>query len=175
MVKSTLISTFILLCALVIESSILSNFSFLLAVPDLILICSIYFSLLNGCFFGETTGFISGLLLDFSTGVPFGFNCLIRTIISYVFGFFSETIILKGIFIPMICVAIGTLLKTILMHLTGFLFPNINIYLPSIFSYTFLFELVLNTILAPFIFKFLNLFVKNLAIGSIKEKVDDAE
>lgn len=171
-IKSTFISTFILLCVLVIESSILSNFSFLIVVPDLILICSIYFSLLNGRFFGETTGFISGLLLDFSTGIPFGFNCLIRTIIGYIFGFFSESVILKGTIIPMISVAIGTFLKILLMYLARFFFPNVNIYLPSIFSYDFLFELVFNVILSPFIFKFLNLFVKNISITSIKEKID---
>ena len=64
MIKSILISTFILLCATIIESSILSNISFLLVVPDLVLICSLYFSLLNGKTIGETTGFISGLFLD---------------------------------------------------------------------------------------------------------------
>lgn len=173
MVKSFLTSTFILLCALVIESSILSNINFLIAVPDLILICSIYFSLLNGKLYGETTGFISGLILDFSTGIPFGFNCLYRTIIGYVYGFFSETVILKGLFMPMLTVGIGTILKSILIHLIAFFFPNTNVYLTSIISINFLFELAANVIIAPFIFKFLNLFVRTLSIISTKDKVDN--
>ena len=90
MTKSILVSAFILLCAVIIESSILSNISFIYIVPDLVLICSIYFSLLNGKVVGETTGFISGLLLDFITGIPFGFNCLFRTIIGYVYGIFAN-------------------------------------------------------------------------------------
>ena len=81
MVKSILFSTFILFCATIIEASILSNISFLLVVPDIVLICTIYFSLLNGKTVGETTGFISGLFLDFITGMPVGFNCLYRTVI----------------------------------------------------------------------------------------------
>ena len=64
MTKSILVSAFILLCAVIIESSILSNISFIYIVPDLVLICSIYFSLLNGKVVAETTGFISGLFLD---------------------------------------------------------------------------------------------------------------
>ena len=61
MLKSFLISIFILLCATILESSILSNISFFYVVPDIVLICSIYFALLNGRTFGETTGFFSGL------------------------------------------------------------------------------------------------------------------
>ena len=93
MLKSILSSTFILLCTTIIESSILSNIPFLYVVPDLILMCSIYFSMINGKVLGETTGFISGLFLDFITGAPFGFNCILRTIIGYVYGFFSKSII----------------------------------------------------------------------------------
>ena len=76
MIKSFLISAFILLCSIVLESSILSNISFFYVVPDFALICLLYFSLLNGKTFGELNGFASGLFLDFITGIPFGFNCL---------------------------------------------------------------------------------------------------
>ena len=111
MTKSILVSAFILLCAVIIESSILSNISFIYIVPDLVLICSIYFSLLNGKVVGETTGFISGLLLDFVTGIPFGFNCLFRTIIGYVYGIFAKNVIISGFILPMLCVGIGTISK----------------------------------------------------------------
>ena len=47
MVKSFIISTLILFSATIIETSVLSNISFLLVVPDLVLICAIYFSFLN--------------------------------------------------------------------------------------------------------------------------------
>ena len=69
MAKSYFISFFITLCAVLIESTILSNISFLLVIPDLVLICSIYFAILNGRLYGEVNGLVSGLMLDFITGV----------------------------------------------------------------------------------------------------------
>ena len=128
MTKSLLVSTFILFCSVIIESSILSNITFLMVVPDLVLICCVYFSLLNGKFAGETTGFISGLLLDFVTGIPFGFNCLFRTIIGYIFGSFTETVLLKGLVIPMVTIGIATLLKSLLVSAVTVFFPNVNIF-----------------------------------------------
>ena len=174
MVKSILVSMLILLCATIVESSILSNISFLLVVPDLVLMCSVYFSLLNGKLYGETTGFISGLFLDFITGIPFGFNCLYRTIISYVCGIFSQTIILGGVLIPVLSVGIATIVKTILVELIAVFFPNTHIFVTGIVSYEFLFEFVENIVLAPFVFRFLSAFNKSLSLRTTKDKVDNA-
>lgn len=173
MTKSILVSTFILLCAVIIESSILSNIAFIYVVPDLVLICSLYFSMLNGKVVGETTGFISGILLDFITGIPFGFNCLYRTIIGYVYGLFSKTIIIAGFVVPMLTVGIATIAKTLMVHLLALLFPNVNIYIPGIISYDFLFEFIENVLLAPFIFKFLSFFRKSLSVRTVKDAIDN--
>lgn len=173
MIKSFLISTFILLCATIIESSILSNIAFLLVVPDLVLICSIYFGLLNGKTYGETTGFVSGLILDFITGIPTGFNCLLRTILGYICGLFSNTIIIAGIIMPMISVGIGTIAKTLLIYIIALLFPNVSIYVTGFISYEFLFEFIENIILAPIIFHFLGYFKRSLSIITTKDKVDN--
>ena len=127
MVRSLLISTLFLFAATIIESSILSNISFLLVVPDLVLICCIYFSLLNGKLYGEVSGFISGLFLDFITGVPFGFNCVFRTLIGYITGLFSNTIIISGLVIPMASVGIATLTKKLLIFLISLFFPKLSL------------------------------------------------
>lgn len=171
MTKSILVSTFILLCAVIIESSILSNIAFIYVVPDLVLICSIYFSMLNGKVVGESTGFISGIFLDFITGIPFGFNCIYRTIIGYVFGIFSKTIIISGLVMPMLSVGIATIAKTLMVHFLALLFPNVHIYIAGIISYDFLFEFIENVLLAPFIFKFLSFFRKSLAVASVKDSI----
>ena len=173
MTKSILLSTFILLCATIIESSILSNINFLLVVPDLVLICSIYFGMLNGKTVGEINGFISGLFLDFITGIPFGFNCLFRTIIGYISGIFSNTIIISRILIPMISVGIGTFVKAVFIKLISIFLPNTNIYVTGIISYEFLFEFVENVILAPFIFRLLGFFKKYLSLKTTQDKVDN--
>lgn len=173
MTKSILVSTFILLCATIIESSILSNISILYVVPDLVLICSVYFSLLNGKLIGETTGFISGLFLDFITGIPFGFNCLYRTIIGYIAGLFSNSIIISGVIMPVMSVGIATIAKTLLIELIELFYPNVHIYVTGLISYEFLFEFIENIILAPFVFKFLSFFKKSLSVLSAKDKVDN--
>ena len=173
MTKSLLVSTFILFCSVIIESSILSNITFLMVVPDLVLICCVYFSLLNGKIAGETTGFISGLFLDFVTGIPFGFNCLFRTIMGYIFGCFTETVLLKGLVIPMVTIGIATLLKSLLVSAVTVFFPNVDIFHPGIISQEVLFEFVLNLVLAPIAFKFLSFFNNLLEISTTQDKVDN--
>ncbi len=173
MFKSLLISTIILFSAAIIESSVLSNISFLLVVPDLVLICTIYFSFLNGKLYGEVSGFISGLFLDFITGIPFGLNCIFRTIIGYIAGLFSQTIIISGIMIPMISVGIGTVSKHLLLFLITLFFPKLNLNLSGIISYQFLFEFTANIILAPFIFKFLSFFKVSLSIYDTKDMIEN--
>jgi len=175
MARSIITSAFILLCAAVIESSILSNINFLYVVPDLVLICSIYFSLLNGKTIGVTDGFISGVILDFITGIPFGFNCLMRTIIGYVYGFFSKTLLIHGIVVPMFTVGAGTILKKVLLYLISVFYPNVNIYVTGIISFEFLFEFIINILLAPIIFKFLSIFRKYLVIQTTEDKVDNVQ
>ena len=173
MLKSILVSSLILFSTVIVESSILSNIPFLIVVPDIVLICTLYFSLLNGKLYGEISGFISGLFLDFFTGVPFGFNCLYRTLTGYLFGLFSKNIILSGIFIPMLSVGIGTVLKRIFIFLISMLFPNTNLYVYGFISYEFLFEFGSNIILPPIIFKFLSFFRKTLSIYDDKDLVDN--
>lgn len=175
MAKSLFFSTFVLLCATIIESSILSNINFLYVVPDLVLMCSIYFGLLNGKIAGETTGFISGLFLDWITGLPMGFNCLYRTIIGYLCGLFSNTIIITGIVMPMLSVGLGTIAKALFIDLITLFYPNVEIYATGLISYEFLFEFVENIILAPFIFKFLGFFKKYLSIRTTKDKIDNVQ
>lgn len=173
MSKPFLVSILIIICATIIETAILSNIYILPVVPDLVLICSIYFSLLNGKTFGELSGFASGLALDFVTGVPLGFNCIFRTIVGYIYGLFSEHIIISGVLIPVIMAATGTVLKHLLILITSFFYIN-TINPTSFFSFNFLFELIMNTILAPIIFKFLSFFIKVLSLRPNKELSNNA-
>lgn len=173
MVKSILISTLILFSAVIIEASVLSNISFLLVVPDLVLICCVYFSLLNGKLYGEISGFISGIFLDFITGVPLGLNCILRIIIGYIGGLFSQTIIISGIVIPVASVGIATVAKKILLFLVTLVFPKINLNVYGFISYEFLFEFTANILLAPFIFKFLSFFKTQLSINDTKDMIDN--
>jgi len=162
MIKSISISAVILLCCALIESAILSNIAFFRAIPDLSLICVLYFSLHNGRLAGESTGFISGIFIDFLSAAPYGLNCLFRTILGYIGGIFTKTFNTDGIIIPAILGCCATILKSLLILFVAFLFPSSVVpYNP--FSIMFLFELCANTILTPVLFKILGLF-KNLVV-----------
>ena len=162
MFKSFLCSFLILLCSVIVETSILSNISFLPAVPDLALICVLYFSFLNGKNYGQVSGFLSGLLLDFLSGSPLGFNCLYRTVIGYLSGVFRRTINSSGFIVPSLIGLLATILKVYLIWLISLFFKSIKIY--NIFTFSFLFELVMNVLLTPLMFKFLNSFRRILNI-----------
>lgn len=162
MFKSFLCSFLILLCSVIVETSILSNISFLPAVPDLALICVLYFSFLNGKNYGQVSGFLSGLLLDFLSGSPLGFNCLYRTVIGYLSGVFRRTINASGFLVPSVIGFLATILKVFLIWLISLFFKSIKIY--NIFTFSFLFELVMNVLLTPLMFKFLNSFRRILNI-----------
>ena len=163
MIKSFSLSVFILLVASMLESAILSNIAILPAIPDLSLICVLYFSLHNGKLYGESTGFVSGLFLDFLSGAPFGLNCLLRTLIGYLSGLFSRTVNSDGFFISFMLGILGTIAKGLILFVLSFLFPS-GVVRFEPFSWIFLFQLCANAVLAPFIFKFLSLFNKTLIL-----------
>ena len=163
MILAFLLSTFILLISSLVQSAILSNMTFLPAVPDLCLICVLYFSLHNGKLFGEVNGFLSGVFLDFLSAGPLGLNWLMRTVIGYVGGIFNKTINTEGFFIPVLLGACATVLKMLLTWVLSFLFPSAIIaYNP--FTLLFVFEIAINSILSPFIFKILGLFSRTLVL-----------
>ena len=89
--KSLVIFSILLVCTL-LETALLSNVVFLPVVPDLLLLVVMYISVYNGSLSGETTGFVSGLLLDFLTAAPLGLNCLLRTLLGFFAGLFNNVL-----------------------------------------------------------------------------------
>lgn len=163
MIRSFFASSLILLCAAVLESAVLSNLTILPAIPDLSLICILFISLNNGKILGETTGFVSGLFLDFLSACPFGFNCLFRSVIGYIGGNFCKILNTEGFFVPFFLVLVVTALKVFAIQLISLLFPSVDVSY-KIISIKFLFELLSNAFLAPFIFGFLRIFRNSVII-----------
>ena len=163
MIKSFAISAFILLCSALTESAIFSNITFLPAIPDFSLICVLYFSLKNGKLMGESTGFVSGIFLDFLSACPFGLNTLYRTILGFIGGIFNKRLNTEGFLIPLFLGFSATLLKALLLKSISFFYHGIVLSY-DIFSQLFLFELGLNTILTPILFKFLRIFTNSIVL-----------
>ncbi len=157
MIRSFLSAVIVLLCFSLFESAVLSNILVLPAVPDFVLLVLLYLSIRNGKGFGEASGFVSGIFLDFLSSAPFGLNCLIRVIIGYCSGLFTKTLNSTGIFIPVLMGFVMTIAKFLLSWFISLFYPSIVIpYNPSTVS--FYFELAANALFAPIVFKFLDLF-----------------
>ncbi|MCR5495482.1 MAG: rod shape-determining protein MreD [Treponema sp.] len=164
MTKSIFFSVIILLVISVFDSAILSNITFLPAVPDFLMLAVIYMSLKNGRGYGTTVGFISGLFWDSLTGCPFGFNCLLRSLLGYFPGFFSKTINYSGFFIPAAFGLLATISKIFATWIISLFYPNLIVNY-DILSFSLLFELLCNTFLAPLVFKILGYFSKYFTLN----------
>lgn len=157
MIRTFFSSLLFFLFFILFQTAVLSNITVLPSVPDLMLIFSLYISLHNGSMMGQTTGFTSGLMIDFMSSGPLGLNSLIRTILGYLMGFFSKILNTSGFFLPALYGFCATVLKSILILLISFFFPH-GVVTYSMFSFIFLFELLANTLLTPVLFAFLNIF-----------------
>jgi rod shape-determining protein MreD len=153
-VKTFLSSAIALLAILLVETAILSNWYILPVVPDLLMITVLYIAYTNGSMIGQTTGFFSGLILDFASASPLGLHALIRTILGFIFGRLHQTVTISGILIPMIVGFVATLLKAILLMVVSFFYPSgIDTYFST--GTAFFSECLLNSIMTPVMFKFL--------------------
>ena len=161
MIRSFVATSILFLILTLFETAIFSNILVLPSSPDFLLIVLLYVAVQNGRLFGVVVGFISGLLLDFFTGSPFGLHCLLRTMLGYVAGLVNKSLNLSGILLPALQGLSASVLKIMLLLVISFLFPaGIKGY--TLFSFSRLFELACNTILTPAIFAFLALFDRYL-------------
>jgi rod shape-determining protein MreD len=164
LIKRIVFSTLFILIAILLQSTLLYRLSFHYAVPDLALCVLVFTSYVNGTMDGQLVGFSGGVLLDFVSLSPLGLNMLIRSVIGFVFGILKGTFFLDAVFLPMALCAASTLVKALLVFLLSFLFQGV-IQRYSFTTPAFWIELLLNTVLAPFIFgalsRFGSLIVKN--------------
>lgn len=167
MTKTLSFSALIFLCFALFEAAVLSNFTLLPCIPDFLLITLIFLSVNNGRLFGSIAGFIAGLFLDFLTASPFGFHCLYMTILGYVFGFLNKAINISGFFFPVLMGFSSSFLKGFILLLISILYPHISIS-DSIFSFRFLIEIVFNTVLTPFVYRFLGFFKNSILLSPEK-------
>jgi rod shape-determining protein MreD len=163
MIKKVIWALVIILIAGLLQSTLLSRLTFLYAIPDLTLVILVYTAYVNGTMCGQVTGFFSGLLLDFISVAPLGYNALTRTLIGALTGFMKGTFFLDVIFLPMFLCAGATIAKALSRNLLSILLagvvPAYNFFLPY-----FWVELGLNIVIAPLLFAFLKLF-KSLLVG----------
>jgi rod shape-determining protein MreD len=162
MLKSFFSTILAMFCFLLLETAVFSNLTYLPAIPDFLLIITLFVALNNGSLLAESTGFASGFLLDFLSASPLGLNALLRTILGFVFGLFHDVLNASSLLLQFAYGAIATIIKAIVVYIISFFFNGVVHY--SLFSQIFITEVLLNAIFTPLIFQFLSLFSEVLIV-----------
>ncbi len=151
----------LMLFSVLIKTTISRYLSLDFGIPDITLIMLVFFSIHYGSVTGQLSGFASGLMEDFISLSPLGFNSLIRMITGHIAGMFNGRLIMDPILFPVLMVTVATILKALLSSLILSMF-SID-YSGSIFiSSSFGFELLINALLAPVLFLLLGLLMDKI-------------
>jgi len=151
--KKSFIGFIVIVFVIILQSTILSNFSIKGIKPDIVLVLLILISNYSGSLKGQSIGFTAGLVEDFVSLSPLGFNALIHTIIGYLSGITFGKIFLDPIFVPIVFVFIGTLIKSVLSFFLLLLFFTEKA--GSIFTMSLFIEMGFNILITPVIYFFL--------------------
>jgi rod shape-determining protein MreD len=155
--KKSLTILGLMIFSILIKTTLSRYITLSLGTPDITLIILVYISIRYGSVSGQMTGFATGLMEDFLSLSPLGFNSLIRTIIGFLTGLFHDRLIMDPVLFPILSVSLMTLLKGALSWL---ILQTFNVeYSGKIFITTsFGFELLMNALLAPFLFQIIKIF-----------------
>lgn len=121
------------------------------ALPDLALILLVYYAHYNGSFPGEIVGFITGMAFDALSAAPLGFHALIYTTAGYLVGVSRQRVVMDPIFVPVLFVAVMTLLKAFIGFILLAVFP-VEAGFAGIISPRIAIEIGYNAILTPLLF-----------------------
>lgn len=150
MISTYIFSGIIILISLVIQGH--SSFDVLRIAgvkPDLLFIAIVYFGYSFGSFYGEVTGFISGLLHDAVSNSPLGLLAFPKMAVGYLIGLFNRSIIRSNVLTVFLIIFLASIAKGIITLLLCLIFSEaslssiVTIILPESFY---------NAVLAPILF-----------------------
>ena len=127
------------------------------AKPDLALVILVFLAHRRGSMYGQIAGFAAGMIQDYLSLAPLGFHALIGTAIGFAYGITAGNVFADPIFVPMVFVAVATLVKGIIAAILGAIF-GLDPAASTIASRHLWIELGYNAFLAPFLFAFLGIF-----------------
>lgn len=164
MLRTILVSTAVTVGFSLLQSTWLHSIAILSVIPDPALLVIVFVSFHNVRTEGIVAGFLSGLVQDFISSAPLGFNAFVRTIVAYGFNSLSGNFYIDRILMPMMFGAAATLMKAISIACLAFVFPAF------VHGYDFLdrilwIETAYNAALSPVVF-FLFGLIKPLFVTS---------
>lgn len=157
MIKYTLRGLLFAFIIIVLQTTILTNLYFLPILPDLLLIFILFISFFDGPIIGMTVAFLAGFIFDAASLSPFGLNSFYLVQIAFFMAELKKSFAARSIFLPCFTTLMATFFKALIFFVLAFFYgKSIKVY--DFTNYIFWGELLLNVILAPFLFKFFGLF-----------------
>ncbi len=150
MIYSYIYTAILVIVSLVIQSH--SSFDVLRIAgvkPDLLFIVIIYVSYMFGSFYGEITGFLSGILHDSLSNSPLGLMTFPKMALGFIVGMFGRTVIKNNILTILLLLFTASIVKGIFMLFLCYVFHQ---SLASSVPGVILPEAFYNAILAPPLF-----------------------
>lgn len=104
-----------------LQSTLLRHISFAGIVPNIMIIITSTFGLMEGRTDGMCTGFVCGLLTDIFYGNVLGLNALIYLIIGYVNGIGNRVFYPDDIKFPLLFISASDMAYLLMTYISGFL------------------------------------------------------
>ena len=130
-------------------------FNIWMMYPNFILMFIVYTALNKGIMKGQTIGFIYGLTWDILSTDIFGIRTLSFTIAGYLAGSFNKKLNKNQPLTQIIVMAIGLIVTQLVLNITYIIMPaSEKIFVQNFeLSYIVIFNILVNLILTPLIFK----------------------
>jgi rod shape-determining protein MreD len=154
--KAILISSALLVAAVLLQSTLLRWVALKGVRPDLALVVMVFVAVRRGSMSAQLAGFFSGLTEDLLSLAPLGFHALVRTTLGFLYGLTEGSIFMDPILIPVLLTLIATILKGLLGSLLVVIF-GISAAGFRVFAGPLWIEAGYNMVLAPFLFAALRL------------------
>ncbi len=130
-------------------------FNIWMVYPNFILMFIVYVALNKGIMKGQTIGFLYGLTWDVLSTDIFGVRTLSFTIAGYLAGSFNKKLNKNQPLTQIIVMAIGLIVTHLILNITYIIMPAAEtVYVQNFeLSYLIIFNILINLILTPIIFK----------------------
>ncbi len=112
--------------------------------PDILFIVVIYLAYNFGSFYGEVTGFISGIIHDSVSNSPLGLLTFPKMALGFIAGMFGRSVLKSNIITIILLIFSASIIKGVFVLLLSYIFhqpaisSSLNVILPEAFYNAFL-------------------------------------
>ncbi len=151
--KTFLLRAILLIGIVIFQVMIVDNISFLNSHVDFVIIATLFFALHGGSMSGQVFGFIAGIFYDaFAASQFFGITPLTYTVTGFIVGKFSKTTYQETFVSIFTITIVATLFKGGIYLLINTVMLDNIISATDYFLNSLMIELIVNPLIAPFVF-----------------------